>query len=51
MVFIPVNGIAANWDKDQTYWAFYINGEYATTGISDTEITADTIYGLTLTKG
>ena len=46
-----VNGIAANWDKDQTYWAFYINGEYATTGISDTEITADTIYGLTLTKG
>ena len=46
-----VNGIAANWDKDQTYWAFYINGEYATTGISDTEITADTVYGLTLTKG
>ena len=46
-----VNGIAADWDKDQTYWAFYINGEYATTGISDTEITADTIYGLTLTKG
>ena len=46
-----VNGIAADWDKDQTYWAFYINGEYATTGISDTKITADDIYGLTLTKG
>jgi len=46
-----VNGIAADWDKDQTYWAFYINGEYATTGISDTPITADTVYGLTLTKG
>ena len=46
-----VNGIAADWDKDQTYWAFYINGEYATTGISDTPITADTLYGLTLTKG
>ena len=46
-----VNGIAADWDKDQTYWAFYINGEYATTGISDTPITADTTYGLTLTKG
>ena len=45
-----VNGIAADWDKDQTYWAFYINGEYATTGISDTPITADTTYGLTLTK-
>ena len=46
-----VNGITADWDKDQTYWAFYINGEYATTGISDTEITADATYGLTLTKG
>ena len=46
-----VNSIAADWDKDQTYWAFYINGEYATTGISDTPITADTTYGLTLTKG
>lgn len=46
-----VNGIAADWDNEQTYWAFYINGEYATTGISDTPITADTTYGLTLTKG
>lgn len=46
-----VNGIAADWDKDQTYWAFYINGEYATTGIGETPITADATYGLTLTKG
>ena len=46
-----VNGITADWDKDQTYWAFYINGEYATTGIDSTEIAADTTYGLTLTKG
>ena len=46
-----VNGITADWDADQTYWAFYINGEYATTGIDGTEIVADTTYGLTLTKG
>ena len=46
-----VNGISADWDNEQTYWAFYINGEYATAGISDTPITADTTYGLTLTKG
>ena len=46
-----VNGIAADWDNDQTYWAFYVNGEYATTGIGDTPITADTTYNLTLTKG
>ena len=46
-----VNGIAADWDNDQTYWAFYVNGEYATTGIGDTPITADTVYSLTLSKG
>ena len=46
-----VNGIAADWDNDQTYWAFYINGAYATTGIGDTPITADTTYNLTLSKG
>ena len=46
-----VNGITADWDADQTYWAFYINAEYATTGIDGTEIVADTTYGLTLTKG
>ena len=46
-----VNGITADWDNDQTYWAFYINDEYATTGIDGTEIVADTTYGLTLTKG
>lgn len=46
-----VNGIAADWDKEQTYWAFYINGEYAVTGIGETELTAGATYGLTLTKG
>jgi len=46
-----VNGITADWDNDQTYWAFYINGEYAATGIDATEIVADTTYDLTLTKG
>ena len=46
-----VNGISADWDKDQTYWAFYIDGEYATTGVDSTEITAGTNYSFVLTKG
>ena len=48
---MEVNGIRAVYEEDSTYWAFYINGEYATAGISDTPITANTTYGLTLTKG
>lgn len=39
-----VNGITADWDVDQSYWAFYINGEYAMTGVDATEITPDTAY-------
>lgn len=33
-----VNGIVADYDADQTYWAFYINGEYAMSGVDMTEI-------------
>ena len=46
-----VNGITADWDADQTYWAFYINGEYATTGVDTTEIDPDAAYSFVLTKG
>ncbi len=45
-----VNGITADYDVDQSYWAFYINGEYAMTGVDSTEITEGTIYQLVYTK-
>lgn len=46
-----VNGIVADWDADQTYWAFYIDGEYAMTGVDETDLVADTTYSFVLTKG
>lgn len=33
-----VNGITYDYDADGKYWAFYINGEYAATGVDITEI-------------
>ena len=33
-----VNGIALDWDTDGMYWAFYINGEYAMTGVDSTAV-------------
>lgn len=33
-----VNGITADWDVDAAYWAFYINDEYAMTGVDTTPI-------------
>ena len=41
-----VNGILADYSIDQTYWALYINGSYALTGISSTEITSGATYKL-----
>ena len=34
-----VNGITADYDADGVYWAFYINDEYAPTGVDSTTIT------------
>ena len=45
-----VNGMTADYDVDQSYWAFYINGEYAMTGVDSTTITEGVIYQLAYTK-
>ncbi len=33
-----VNGITVDYDTDGTYWAFYINGEYASSGVDTTAV-------------
>ena len=43
-----VNGITADYETDGTYWAFYIDGEYATTGLDATEIDPECLYELTV---
>lgn len=39
-----VDGVTADYDDDGTYWAFYIDGAYASAGISRTEIDPDASY-------
>lgn len=41
-----VNGKTYDYDKDGKYWAFYIDGEYALTGVDQTEIRSDVAYEL-----
>lgn len=45
-----VNGITADYAADGTYWAFYIDGEYAMTGVDTTDITPGTQYALRVEK-
>ena len=40
-----VDGVSLPSDGDQ-YWAFYIDGAYATSGVDQTEITAGASYAL-----
>ena len=45
-----VNGITLDYDKDKMYWAFYINGEYASKGVDETEIDQSCTYSFRAEK-
>lgn len=45
-----VNGIKYEYTADGAYWAFLINGEYATTGVDTTEIVDGATYSFVATK-
>ena len=44
------NGTVADYDIDQSYWAFYVNGEYAMSGVDTTNIEEGVTYSLVYTK-
>jgi hypothetical protein len=39
-----VNGVTLDYNTDGKYWAFYINGAYAATGVDSTEVTEGAEY-------
>ncbi len=45
-----VNGILADYDKDQTYWAFYVDGQYAMSGVDVTDIEEGKTYTFQVEK-
>jgi len=50
-MFHTVDGEKADWNVNQSYWAFYLGEEYAITGIFDTSITDGDTYKLVYTLG
>lgn len=46
-----VNGMTADYDVNKSYWAFYVNGEYAMLGVDSTKIIEGEVYQLVYTKG
>ena len=45
-----VNGIVADYNVDQTYWAFYVDGAYAATGVDTTDVVDGTTYSFKVEK-
>ena len=50
-MFHTVDGEKADWNVNQSYWAFYLGEDYAMTGIYDTDIADGGIYKLVYTIG
>lgn len=46
-----VNGIVADYETNGAYWAFYINGNYAASGVDLTEINENDVYSFRYEKG
>ena len=39
-----VNGVVADYDVDQTFWGFYIDDEFASTGVDSTTLNPESVY-------
>jgi hypothetical protein len=46
-----VNGITVDYATDKAYWSFYINNEYAMTGVDQTDVVAHAEYCFKVEKG
>lgn len=45
-----VNGIVADYNVDGTYWAFYVDGEYASSGVDTTDVVDGSTYSFKVEK-
>ena len=45
-----VTGITADYETDGSYWAFYIDGQYAATAVDLTDVQDGAVYGFAVEK-
>ena len=45
-----VNGITADYDKNQTWWGFYVDGAPAAAGVDSTDLVDGSTYGFKVEK-
>ena len=50
MMVIEVNGVTADYNVDQSYWAFYVNDEYCNYGIDEQPVADGDVFRIEYTK-
>lgn len=50
MMVTEVNGLAADYNVDASYWAFYVNGEYCQYGIDSQPVADGDAFSIEYTK-
>ena len=50
MMVTEVNGVTADYNVDQSYWAFYVNNEYCNYGIDEQPVTDGDVFRIEYTK-
>lgn len=50
VMVLEVNNQIADYDKDKSYWAFYVNGEYCQYGIDSQVVNDKDVFSIEYTK-
>lgn len=50
LMVTEVNGVTADYDADQAYWAFYVNDEYCSAGIDEQPVADGDVFRIEYTK-
>lgn len=50
MMITEINGVVADYNADQSYWAFYINGDFCNYGIEKQPVTDGDVFRIEYTK-
>lgn len=50
LMITEVNGVVADYNVDQSYWAFYVNGEYCNYGVDSQPVADKDSFSIEYTK-
>ena len=50
LMVVEINGVTADYNVDQSYWAFYVNDEYCNYGVDSQPVADGDVFRIEYTK-